>query len=463
MSLTIIKNADWLVTMDDERRLIRDGTVVIEGDKIIEVSKSNSIKECRNPDKIIDGRGKVVLPGLIDSHIHHSLQLCRGLADECNPQKFLFERLYPLESNLTEEEAYISALLCQIDSLKAGTTCIVDAGNYFPEATLRAFGTSGMRGIVARSAFDVPVSGLGTLPPKFSETTEEALRRGEDFISRNDGAFDGRVGAWFQLRVLSNCSEELLRGLKSISNRLPIRYQAHAALSKEVYEASENLFSKSEIRRLYEADLLGPNMLLAHVGWLTPADMTLIRESGTNLVLCPTSSFHQAMGCVSFGHTPELLESGVTVALGTDGGPHGTNDMVRQMFLASVGYKESRLNVKMMPPETVLEMATLHGAKAIGLEKKIGSLQPGKKADVVIFDANRPEWQPLHNPVANLVYNANGNTAHTVLVDGKILMEKGRIMMVDEDELIQKALHASIAVAKRGGVLKFGQSLWPVA
>ncbi|EGP10238.1 amidohydrolase [Bradyrhizobiaceae bacterium SG-6C] len=463
MHLLVIENADWLVTMDADRRLIKNGTIVVEDDRIVAVGKASQDTPYRTPDKVIDARGKVVFPGLIDSHIHHSLQLGRGLADETNPIRFLYDRMYPLESNLSEEDAYIGALLCQLDCIRAGTTCVIDAGNYFPDATLRAFATSGMRGVVARSAFDIPGSTLGTLPGKtFNETTEVALARCEEFISRTQGACDGRVRSWLQLRVLPNCSDELCIGLKKLTDRLGVQYQAHAAFCKEVYEASETQFGKSEIRRLHDLGLLGPNLLLAHVGWLTPPDMRLLIESRTNVVLCPTSSLHHALGSILFGHIPELIEMGVNVSLGTDGGPHGTNDMVRQMFVTAGGYKEARLNAKVMPPETVLEMATIGGAKAANWQNEIGSLETGKKADITIFDAARPEWRPLHNPAASITYFANGNTAHTVLVNGRILMEAGRITFVDEQQVLEEAQKRAVAVAQRGGVLHFGRPVWPV-
>ncbi|EGP10244.1 methylthioadenosine deaminase [Bradyrhizobiaceae bacterium SG-6C] len=463
MSLIAIKNADWILTMDGARRVIADGSILIDKDRIRAIGKSAVIEIPPETTKVIDGRGKVVLPGLIDSHTHHSLHLGRGLADECDIQTFLYRRLYPIEASLNDEDAYISALLCQLEMIKSGTTSIIDAGNYFPEATLRAFGTTGMRGVVARSTFDIPTSSLGSLPAQvFAEETNVALKRAEEFVERNSGACDGRVQAWLQLRVLPNCSDELCRGLKSIADRLGVRYEAHAAFTKEVYEASKLQFGKSEVRRLDDLGILGEGLLLAHMGWLTPRDILLLISSKTNVVLCPTSSVHQAMGSIAFGHVPELLEMGVNVALGTDGGPHGTNDLVRQIFVAAGGYKEVRLDATIMPPETVLEMATVNGARAMGMSDQVGSIEPGKKADITIFDSRRPEWRPLHNPVANLVYCANGNSADTVIVDGRILMENRKILTFNEDDVITEAQRRSVEIGARAGLLEYGRPRWPV-
>lgn len=463
MTLTKIEHAEWIITMDETRRVISDGTIVVENDTIRYVGKADGAHHFERVDKLIDARGKVVTPGLIDAHTHHSLQFGRGLADECDIQRFLYSRLYPIESSLTEEDAYVSALLCQLELVKSGTTCVIDAGNYFPEATVRAFGTSGLRGVVARSAFDISKSSLGTLPSKvFSETTDQALDHGEAFVHRYNGAHEGRVSTWLQLRVLPNCSDELCHRLTALTERLGIRYEAHASFTKEVYESSKLQFGKSEIQRLHDVGVLGPNLLLAHMGWLTPRDMSLLADSGTHVVLCPTSSFHQGMGSISFGHVPELLEMGVNCCLGTDGGPHGTNDLVRQMFVAAGGYKEVRLDATVMPPETVLEMATRNGAKALGREHDLGAIGLNRKADIAIFDAKRPEWRPLHNPVANLVYSATGTSVDTVLVDGKVLMEGGRVLMFDEQKILSEAQRRSTEVAERAGLLDFGKPAWPV-
>jgi 5-methylthioadenosine/S-adenosylhomocysteine deaminase len=460
---TVIRNADWVITMDPDRRLVRDGALVIVDDRIVEVGRTADIGEAADADRIIDARGMVVTPGLIDGHCHNMQHLCRGLANECDIQSFLYERLYPYESSLTHEEAYLSARFSQLELVKSGTTCVVDPGSYFPDAMVRALGESGMRGIVARSTFDIPASSLGTIPSKvFEESIDEALAQSEQFVHSSHGMHDGRVTASLQLRVLPNCSDELCREVKALAEMLGVGFQAHASFAKEVYEASKLQFGKSDVARLHDLGCLGPNLLLAHAGWLTPTDMQSIHETQTPIALCATSSTHQAMGILSHGHTPELLAMGVTVCLGTDGGPHGTNDLVRQMFLASAGFKEIRLDATIMSPETMLEMATLHGATAAGLADEIGSLEPGKKADVVLFDAQTPEWRPLHDPVANLVYCANGNTADTVLVDGRVLMENRAMVFVDEARIIADGQRASEEIARRCGLDAFATPKWPI-
>src|SRR3989304_784219 len=205
MADIFIRNVDWLVTVDGDRRIFTDGALVIQGDRIIAVGKTYDLeREHPSSRHIIDGRGKVVLPGLIDAHIHPAFQLSRGLADEVSAQKFLFERMYPYEGLLTEEESYWSASLCVLELLRNGVTTFIDAGNYHPHQTARAVGEAGVRCVIAKSNLDIPKSPFGALPQTFIETTEQALERAEEVVRKWNGAYDGRVRAWFQFRGVPN-------------------------------------------------------------------------------------------------------------------------------------------------------------------------------------------------------------------------------------------------------------------
>src|SRR6266446_5856432 len=217
MDTILIKNAGWVVTMDPDRRIFADGAVAIEGDRIVEVGKTNELAARHNAQKVIDARGKLVLPGLIDTHVHNTQQLGRGLADECDLPKHLLERLYGYEKELTHDDAYCAALLCQLELIRAGTTCFIDPGSYYPDETARAVGQSGLRGIIARTAFDVHDTPIGQLPARmFRETTETAIAKSEETVRKYNGAHGGRLRAWFALRILSGCSDALCREMKRL-------------------------------------------------------------------------------------------------------------------------------------------------------------------------------------------------------------------------------------------------------
>jgi len=211
MADIFICNVDWLVTVDANRRIFTDGALAIQGDRIIALGKTHDLEaEHASSRHIIDGRGKVVLPGLIDAHIHTAFQLSRGLADEVSAQKFLFERMYPYEGLLTEEESYWSAMLCVLELLRNGVTTFIDAGNYQPHQTARVAGEVGVRCIIAKSALDIVKSPFGALPETFIETTEQALERAEEVVRKWNGAYDGRVRAWFQFRGVPNSTDRLI-------------------------------------------------------------------------------------------------------------------------------------------------------------------------------------------------------------------------------------------------------------
>src|SRR3990172_8237543 len=327
----IIRDASWVVTVDLKRRIIRDGAIFIKKDRIIEVGKSADLSKRYRAAKVIDARDKLVMPGLIDSHAHNSQQLARGLADDVTLSEWLFERIYPYEAAMTEEEAYLSAVLCQLEIVKAGTTCYIDPGSPFPEATARATETSGMRGIITRSTCDVLISQMGNVPKeRFEETTRQALARGEALVKKWDGAFGGRLKAWFSLRVLSICTDKLCRGIKRLADKYGVGIQSRAAGSYSSILHSLSQYKMREVERLHHLGLLGPNLFLIHMGWVSPRELLLLKEKDVKVVHCPSASFHLGAGRIWQGRISVVLELGITVCLGSDAAADGNfMDIVR--------------------------------------------------------------------------------------------------------------------------------------
>jgi 5-methylthioadenosine/S-adenosylhomocysteine deaminase len=463
MGTILIQNADWVVTMDPERRLIQDGAVAIRDDRIAQVGKSADVAQAFQADKVIDGRGKLVLPGLIDTHVHNTQQLGRGVADGCDMPVHLLERLYGYEKELMEEDAYWAGLACQLELIKAGTTCYIDPGSYFPEQTGRALGESGMRGIVARTAFDLFETPIGALPSKmFRESTDVAIEKARDVVTRLGGAYDGRLRGWFALRILSGCSDNLIQQIKGLADKNGVGVVLHASESRDEVVASRMKYGMADIERMEALGALGPNMVFIHMGWVNPREVKLVVEHDLKVSCTPTGGLKLAMGSMEYGRFPEMLEFGVSVALGSDAAMSSNFlDIVRVMYLASGGAKAARLDATIMGPETVLEMATLNGAKAALWEDEIGSLETGKKADIAIFDMNKPEWRPVLNPIANLVYSSRGG-AETVIIDGKVVMEGGVVQTVDEEKTLQEAQKRGEALAVKSGLWDRAKPKWPV-
>ena len=463
MAELFIRNADWLITVDPGRRIFTDGAIAIQGDRIVAVGKTNDLeRKYSAAGRTINARGKVIVPGLIDCHIHTSFQLARGLADEVSAQKFLFERMYPYEGLLDEEENYWSGKLCTLELLRNGVTTFIDAGNYFPEQTARVVGESGMRCVIARSGMDIAKSPFGALPARFVETTEQIIEQEEEVVKKWNGSHDGRVRAWFQFRGISNSSDGLVTRLKELADRYKTGVQTHACFAKETVESCKTAFGVTEIERLGRLGALGSNILLVHSGWVGPHEVQALRIHDCKIVAAPSSSLHNGYGNLLMGKIPEYLEMGLAVGLGSDHASSGIVDLVQEMTLTAGGYKEVRLNTGVMPPERVVEMATINGARCALWDDEIGSIEVGKKADITIFNTRTSQWQPLYNPVSNLVYSATGSSVDTVLCDGKVLMEGRQLQTMNEDEILRETDRLSPGILKKTGLEEKIRPKWPI-
>jgi len=463
MSRLLIQNIDYLVTVDQGRRILRDGAVAIENGRFVAVGKTADVS-AEAGDEVIDGKGKMVLPGLFDTHIHNAQQLGRGLGDEAysGPER-LFRRLWVVEAHMDSGDALCAARLAQVEMLRAGIACFADPGNYFAAETARAAKESGMRGMIARTVFDMGQTAMGHLPKGFFEPTDDALARADDMVAEYDGAFGGRLKAWFSMRVPVACSDDLLRRLAKLAEKRAVGIIGHACENRDEVVASHLKYGMGDVTRLEKLGLLGPNLLLLHMGWLDAKELFMLQKRDVKVSLAPSASMHQAMGNMSHGRAPEMLELGIAVSLGSDSAMSSNYlDVIRQTFLVVGGYHEARLDPKLIRPEVALEMMTVNGARCMLWDKELGSVEVGKKADLTILDITRPEWQPIHNPIANLVYCAHGGCADTVIVDGKVLMREGKVLTMNEQDLIEEARDRAISLARRAGLEEVVKPIWPM-
>ena len=464
MTALFIRNADYLITVDPERRIILDGAVLIKDRKIAAVGKSAELAPLAGDAEIIDAKGMLVMPGLFDTHIHNVQQLGRGLGDEAysGPER-LFRRLWVVESHMESGDALCAARLAQLELIRAGTTCFADPGSYFTSETAQAVRESGMRGVIARTVFDMGQTPMGSLPANFFEPTEDALSRADEMVAEYDGSLDGRLKAWFSMRVPVACSDDLLRRLAKLAEKRGVGIIGHACENRDEIVASHLKYGMGDVARLEKLGLLAPNLLLLHMGWVDAKELFMLQKRDVKISLAPGASFHQAMGNISHGKAPEMLELGLTLSLGSDAAMSGNFlDVIRQTFLVIGGYHEARLDPKVIRPEVAIEMITINGARCTLWDKELGSLEVGKKADVTMLDIRRPEWQPVHNPIANLVYCAHGGCADTVIVDGNILMRGGKVLAFNEDDLYDEARDRARSLVKRSGLTDVAAPLWPM-
>jgi 5-methylthioadenosine/S-adenosylhomocysteine deaminase len=451
-----IENARYVVTVDRERRIIQDGSILVEGGRITSVGKGAQLADTR-ADRVIDARRLVVTPGFFNGHMHISYaHPVRGIFpdDVGSPLAHVFK----LQMAMTEEEEYHTTLLGIVELLKNGTVCFLDPGSTkFPDACLQAYTDAGIRVILGEGVTDLEAP----FPlPRY--TTEEAVARTASFVRKWHGRLDGRLRAWAMPFSPETCSADLLRGLKRVADEQGTGLTLHHGSGPQARKDYQARHGLSPTAYLESLAVLGPNVVLAHSLGVDEAEIECLARTGASVAMCPITAAKGGRGIRDNGRMPELLAKGVKVVLGCDS-PNNSNhlDLVRAMNMAAIQYKDARQDMHQLPAETALEMATLTGAQALGVGNELGSIEPGKKADLVLFDTERPEWQALWNPINNLVYNADGRSVHTVVVDGRVVVDSYRQSFVDESRLFATVQTIGERLLARTGV-SFPRSRWPM-
>jgi 5-methylthioadenosine/S-adenosylhomocysteine deaminase len=452
-----IDNARFILTLDGQRRIIEDGAILIDGSRIARIEKASALSAV-TAERVIDARDMVVTPGFCNNHMHISYaHAVRGIfPDDLDPMVYL-AHVFTLQQAMSEEDEYATSLLAITELLKYGATCVLDPGSTkFLDACLEAYRLAGCRIVVGDQVVDRP--NPFRLPVS---TTDEAIRRMAETIDKYNHRLDDRVRAWAMPFDATYCSDDLLRAAKGLADRYGVGVTVHQANRPHNLKFYRETHQTRPVLYLDKLGILGPNVLLAHVIDLDDAEIDTIARSGTKTVMCPPASLKMGSRTVHTARLPELLARGICVSLGTDAGNNSNLlDPLRAMYLAAVLYKDARGTTGVVPAEQALELATLHGARALGLEREVGSLEVGKKADLVLFDTRRPEWRALFNPVNALVYAADGRSVHTVVVDGRVVVENHRATFVDEDELIDKVQTLGERLLARTGI-EFSPR-WPV-
>ena len=441
-----------IITVDATRRILSDGSIVIDRGEVLDVGPARDVSPPRPPDRVIDARNLVVAPGFVDTHVHLSEHLNRGLLlDDIPVDRYLPDWLIPLYSVMTAEDEQHAALLAGIEMIRTGTTTFCEAGTLFDvPAVAEAIERLGMRAILGRWTWD-----LETGPDRMRQSTEEALRANEQMLEAVNRR-DGLVRAWPLLLGFGTCSEALIRGAHALADRFGVGWGMMHLASHPSRRTRDRL----PLATLDGWGVLGPRTKLSHMVYLDDADIALLARRSVKVSHCPTAGLKHIKGLAAHARVPEMIAGGVCVSLGGDSG-NGSNhfDMLRMMYLVANLYKDARLDVGVMPPETVMEMATRRGAESLLMERQIGSIEPGKRADLVFYDRDAPEWRPLLNPLNNLVYAATGSSVRSVMIDGRLVLDEGRITTVDE-----RAVYERVEVLARRQVERAGlriESKWP--
>jgi cytosine/adenosine deaminase-related metal-dependent hydrolase len=452
-----IENARYAITVDAKRRIIRDASILVRDDEIAAVGPAAELAGV-TADRIIDASRMLVTPGLINAHEHLYVQFMRGVFEDTMVGEPYIRDSCALRMAMTEEEQYVSTLSSLTEYLRYGTTCILNPGDAEKiDPALQAYEEAGARVIVGSCVTDrLDISHTPLLD------TEAAAAHLEQTIRDYDRRCGGRVRAWVMLSyAVGPCSPELAIAAKRIADERDTGLTFHQSARTGQVSDSLELYGLRPVEFLESIGVLGPNVLFGHAVALDDNEIGIMARTGTRAAMCPAASLRLGFGTTRIGKLPEMLDAGVVVGLGTDSSDFSVADMLRTTFLAATLYKDARQDTRLIPAETAFELATIGGARALGLEDEIGSIEVGKKADLVLFDTRRPEWSPLLNPMNTLVYNADGRSVDTVLVDGRIVVEGGQATFVDESVLAGRLQAASEALLARTGV-EAAAPRWPV-
>jgi cytosine/adenosine deaminase-related metal-dependent hydrolase len=451
----LIVDGATVITVDARRRIIRDGAIAIENDRIVAVDKTQEVKRKHRADTRIHAKGKVVLPGLVDCHIHLAQALIRGCADDVDLIPWLRDYVWRLQGRFTPEDGATSAALCIAEMLKSGTTCFLESmihHRYGFDGIAQVVDRAGIRACLSKLFMDLTgyAEQESIMDPEMIEKPEACIEETLAMHKKWKGAAQGRIQVWWGARTPGAVSPELYRRVAVLAQEHHMRITMHLAEVKADLDYTTKQFRQKPAEFARSVGMLGKHVVLAHGVWFSPAEYPILASTGTHVCHCPASNAKLASGIAKI---PEMLQAGVNICLGCDGGPSNNSyDMFREMFLAAIINKARTLNPLTIPAETVIEMATINGAKALGLQAEIGSLEPGKKADLILVDTHRLNLTPTYNPVSNLVYAANGGNVDTTIVNGQVVVSEGRLQTLDEDEVIAHAQEAGARLLDRAGV-----------
>jgi 5-methylthioadenosine/S-adenosylhomocysteine deaminase len=424
----LLINGGTVVTMDGDRLILEDGAVAVKDDVISAIGFRTDLEKKYIADQTIDARGKLVLPGFINGHTHVPMTLFRGLHDDVTLDEWLHKYIFPAEAkNVTEEFVRWGTRLAAAEQIRGGITTFADM-YYFEDAVAEETKKAGMRGVLGETFIDFPA------PDNKDEA--EMLAYTEKFLKRWQN--DPLIHAAPAPHSIYTCSQKTLQDAVALARKYHAPILIHVAEMKKELDDSRAQNGTTPVQYLNKIGVLGPDVVAAHCIFVDDTDRKLLAEKQVGCVHNPSSNMMLASGV---SPVPELRAAGVAVGLGTDG-PAGSNndlDLMEEMDLAAKLQKITKMNPLALGAKAVVEMATIDGAKALHMEKEIGSLETKKKADIIVISLNEPNAVPMYDVYAQLAYALKGSDVETVVIGGRVVMREHQLLTVKEDEAIAKA------------------------
>lgn len=436
----IIKNGA-IVTVNKKKEILYDSAVVIDKGVIVDICTGSQVLD-KYPDaaKIIDAEGKVIFPGLINTHNHLFQSLLKGLGDDRVLSSWLVNVMFPSAAKLTNEDAYYGAMLGCMDGIRSGTTTVLDYMHAHPseglaDGVIKGFNEIGIRGIFGRGYMDNG-GDFGT-PAAIMQNPKVIENDCVRLLDKYHNTSNGRIKVWIAPAAVWLSSKESLLMTKRLADEYKTGISIHVSETPFDREATRQLHGSFDTDYLAELGIMGENVLLVHCVHLTQKDIRMIKCFDAKVSHNPVSNMYLSSGVAP---VPQLIQAGITVGVATDGAAsNNSNDMLEVLKSTALLQKVHHMDPTIITAEKVLEMATIDGARAIGLEDEIGSLEIGKKADLFIFNPMlSPKSVPMHNPVSTLIYSSTQNNVETVVIDGNIILDNGKFNF-DEYEILRKA------------------------
>ena len=443
-----------IVTMDEERRILADGAVAVDSGRIVAVGRDADLVGEFEAAQVRNLQGALVHPGLVDAHVHTGLDLLRGLVSESSADWTEVEAPYIRDK--TGEDEYLSTLLCCMEMVSNGSTVYSDTGSSDDlGAAARATELVGVRGMPGHFVADR----AGEIDT-WHQPVEGCLRALREQCERYPFRDGGRVRCAVSIAGMETASDRLLVEAKRFADERGIPMIMHQSWDEAEVSEALAAHGRRPIEHLADLGVLGPGLTLVHMIHLDEGEEDLIAESGTRIVHCPSASLRRAKGAFRAGRIVEMLDRGVTVGLGSDG-HSGRHDIMRQVYLAACVHREVRNRIPVVSAQSAFEMATLHGAAALSMADEVGSLVPGKWADLVVHATDRIDSRPrFRDPIVNVAYHALGSTVDSVMVGGEFIYDHGRFTRFDEAQVLREMDERARVIESRYGMRAPGA--WPL-
>jgi len=424
----LIKGAR-VITMESPGAVINKGVIAVDGNLITHVGGEGTEPANFQADKIIDGSNMAALPGFVNCHTHAAMTLFRGFADDLPLKQWLEEKIWPLEAGLQKEDIYWGTLLCCLEMIRSGTTTFADMYFHMGQAA-RAVVKAGLRASLSRGL-------IGTLPGITVEGEPTPLEDAVQFARKWHGANNGRISVMLGPHAPYTCPPDFMRKVIKIAGDMHMGIHTHLAETAGEVDQIKREYGKTPIQLMDDLGLFEGQVLAAHCVHLEEKDIEILAAKKVGIAYNPQSNMKLASGIAP---VKKLLDAGAIVGLGTDGAASNNNlDMIEEMRTATLLQKVATGDPMALPAYETLAMATVNGARALGLGGEIGLLKPGYKADIILVNLHRPHLCPGHDLFARLVYSAQSSDVETVLVDGEVLMKKRNLLTIDEEEVMDQA------------------------